>query len=406
MTDAAPPSKGAGANPWLTRLPILVGAHTVGTANVVSVLAMAPVISGGLDLSGTQFGLFVTAYYGAQAIGSLPAGAMTDRYGVGRSLFIGHIIMAASAVVISLVGSYAACLAAMFLMGIGYSMNNPSTARGVFDWFPSKRRGMAMGIKQVGVPLGGIIAAVNGALVTLVHWQTIMFWISALIAMNGLFCLYLVRFHRPVPPAERKNPMAHIGEVLRSRNNHCFSFANGLLNIGQTNFFGFLTLFLTEAARASQPIAGLAMGIAQTASFFARIGWGALSDKFVGRRKVLNNWICGVAVVFLAGMALVGPGWGLWFGMALVLALGITIASFAPVSQAIAVEMVEPRLAASSMGYSMSAIHVGGMIGPVIFGFAVDHWGGYESAWLVTAALVAIGVAMLVFWFREGPPRD
>ncbi|MBT6607570.1 MAG: MFS transporter [Rhodospirillaceae bacterium] len=200
--------------------------------------------------------------------------------------------------------------------------------------------------------------------------------------------------------------MAHIGEVLRSRNNHCFSFANGLLNIGQTNFFGFLTLFLTEAARASQPIAGLAMGIAQTASFFARIGWGALSDKFVGRRKVLNNWICGVAVVFLAGMALVGPGWGLWFGMALVLALGITIASFAPVSQAIAVEMVEPRLAASSMGYSMSAIHVGGMIGPVIFGFAVDHWGGYESAWLVTAALVAIGVAMLVFWFREGPPRE
>ena len=75
MTDAAPPSKGAGANPWLTRLPILVGAHTVGTANVVSVLAMAPVISGELDLSATQFGLFVTAYYGAQTIGSLPAGA-------------------------------------------------------------------------------------------------------------------------------------------------------------------------------------------------------------------------------------------------------------------------------------------------------------------------------------------
>ena len=73
-------------NPWLAQLPILVAAHLVGTVNVVSVLAMAPVISNELSLTATQFGLFVTAYYMAQAIGSLPAGVMTDRIGSGRSL--------------------------------------------------------------------------------------------------------------------------------------------------------------------------------------------------------------------------------------------------------------------------------------------------------------------------------
>ena len=393
------------SNPWLNRLPVLVAAHLVGTVNVVSVLAMAPVISTELNLTAIQFGLFVTAYYTAQAIGSLPAGAMVDRFGIGRSLFMGHILMALSAITLSFADGYHECLAALFLMGLGYSMNNPSTARGVFDWFPPERRGAAMGIKQVGVPAGGIIAAGNGALVTLVHWQDIMLGIAAAIALNGIFCLYLMRFHPAIPAGQQKNPLAHISEVLRDPNANIFSFANGLLNVGQTNFFGFLTLFLTEVARASQPVAGLAMGLAQTASFFARIYFGALSDKFVGRRVVLCNWICGTAAVFLAAMIWVSPGWGLWYAMALVLILGVTIASFAPVGQAIAVEMVDPRLAASAVGYSMVGVHMGGMMGPVIFGYVVDTWGGYNNAWLVTAGLVAIGVGLLTFKFRESPPK-
>ena len=38
-------------NPWTSRLSILVLTHVVGTVNIVSVLAMSPVISRNLDLS-------------------------------------------------------------------------------------------------------------------------------------------------------------------------------------------------------------------------------------------------------------------------------------------------------------------------------------------------------------------
>ena len=215
--------------------------------------------------------------------------------------------------------------------------------------------------------------------------------------------MFLIQFHSNSTPQDRENPLTHIREILRDPNTHLYSFASGLLNVGQTNFFGFLTLFLTEVARTSQPLAGFAMGLAQTFSFFARIGWGALSDRFVGRRVVLNNWICGVAAVFLAGMIFVTPGWGLWLGMLLVMGLGITIASSAPINQAIAVEMVAPRLAASNMGYTMVGVHVGGMTGPLIFGWVVDNLGGYSSAWLVTAGIVLSGVILLALGFREGP---
>ena len=311
-----------------------------------------------------------------------------------------------AALTLGIASGYAQCLGAMFLMGFGYSMSNPSTARGVLDWFPEARRGTAMGIKQVGVPIGGIIAAGSGALAEYVHWQTIMFGIAAMIAINGVLCLSLLVADRDRVRRDGPSPLANIREVLRDWNFSRFAVLGGLLNAGQTNFFGFLTLFLTEAARASQPMAAFAVGLAQASSAIARIVWGVASDRwYVGRRKVLKAWICGAAAVMLAMMVLVGSdGPGLWMGLALTLGLGVTIASFAPVTQAIAVEAVEPRLAGSAVGLNMVGLNVGGMLGPILFGAAVDAFGGFDAGWLLTAALVGVGTLILVFWFREGRP--
>lgn len=390
-------------NPWLGRLPALIFSHVVGTTNVVSVMAMAPVISADLNLSAAEFGAFVSAYYAAQATGSMPAGAITDRFGVGRTLVLAHCLMAIAAVTLAIAVGYAQCLGAMFLMGLGYCLTNPSTARGVLDWFPRERRGTAMGLKQVGVPIGGVIAAGNGALAAYVNWQAIMWGVAAMMLLNGIYCLILIRFHVPLPADQRKSIVANLGDVLRDRNFNVYAFLNGLLNVGQTNFFGFLTLFLTSSAKASQEVAGMSIGLAQTASAFARIGWGVVSDRFFsGQRAQLVAWICGASAVFMALMVFVEPGPGLYVGLGLAMALGITIASFAPVAQAIVVESVEPRLAGSAIGVNMVGVHIGGMLGPVMFGWVVDNWGGFDAAWLVTAGIVAIGVVLLVFAFKEG----
>ena len=67
------------------------------------------------------------------------------------------------------------------------------------------------------------------------------------------------------------------------------------------------------------------------------------------------------------------------------------------------VEAVAPRLTGSAMGYNMLGVHIGGFIGPVMFGAAMDAFGGdYTAGWLVTAAVTALGVLLLIFAFREG----
>ncbi|MDA1091166.1 MAG: MFS transporter [Proteobacteria bacterium] len=389
-------------NPWTSRLGILVMTHVAGTLSIVSVLAMAPVITRDLGLSAAEFGFFITAYYGAQAICSLPAGGMVDRVGVGTSLVISHAIMVVGALLFSQAGTYALALASLAVMGVGYSISNPATAKGVFEWFPQERRATAMGIKQVGVPLGGILAAANGALVTAVAWGHIMIGVAVLVMVNGVLCLKLARLPTTGGRQAGQHPLANIREVMKDGNINRFVVLCGLYNFGQTNFFAFLTLFLRDVLQASQPMASLGIGIAQAASAFGRIGWGVISDTvFGGRRKGLTVGLGAAAVVGLIGMALLKPDHGIILGLGLALVLGLTIASFAPLVQTLAVESPEPRLAGSVLGYNMLATHIGGMIGPPIFGAIVDASGGYGAGWLVSAAVVGVGVLVLVFWFKE-----
>ena len=396
-----PPPDTSGLNPWKTRLPLLVGAHAVGTSNSVAILSMAPVISAAFNLSATQFGIFVSCYYAGQAVWSVPAGGVTDKLGVGWTLFIGHAIMALSALLISFAPDFDICMVAAFFMGVGYSMLNPSTAKGVFEWFPAHRRGTAMGIKQVGVPIGGLIGAACGFLAANMDWQTLMLGVGVIIAVNGFACLTLV-------PVSTKGQGAgkNIAAVVRDGRVNAFAIGAGVINMGQTNFFGFLTLFLAEAARMGQQTVSTAMAVAQATSAMGRMGWGAVSDKaFGGRRIITMLVICSAAVLFLCLMALVTESWGIVLGFGLAIGLGLTIASFAPVAQAIQVEMVDPHLAGSAIGYNMLWTHACATLAPIVFGFAVDNLGGFDAGWLVTAGCVAAGSLVLYILVKTGPRR-
>lgn len=389
-------------NPWITRLSILTLVHVVGTLHMVSVMAMAPVIQRDLSLSVTQVGLLVTAYYGAQTVGAFPAGGLVDRLGVGWSLVLAQVILIAGAISLSQANDFAAAFGSCAIMGLGYSLTNPASARGVLEWFPPERRATAMGIKQTGVSIGGVLAAGNGALVTLLSWQSILWIIAGVTAASALLSLRLAERPSWRAGGSFRSVIAHLSEVVRDRNLGLLFAAGGFYNMGQMNFFAYLTLFMREAAQASQPVAGLSLAIAQAASAVGRIGWGVVSDTvFRGKRKTLVVGLCGTAVILLAAMAAVGLWWGVAVGIALALALGLTIASFASLMQTLAVEAVAPRLAGSAMGYSLVGTALGGMVGPPLFGAVVDLTGNFANGWLLTAGLVLAGTLLLGFRFRE-----
>lgn len=367
----------------------------------MAVLALAPVMRPDLGLNFAEFGLLMTAYSAGQVSGSVPAGAFVDRVGVGWALVAASLILATGAATLTQAEGLPLALVALLIMGWGYSITNPATARGVLEWFPPNRRATAIGVKQTGVPVGGVLAAGTLAVSALLSWQAIYWLIAAATVVNAIICFTLAEI--PKSPGERRSGLlTGVVGLARDRNFGALVVASGLFNIGQYNFFTYLTSFMREAAQASQEIASLTLGLAQAVSAVGRIGWGALSDTvFMGRRKRLAAYVCLAAAIFFVGMAAAGWTKGAALGIGVAILLGLTIASYASLMQTMAVEAVPPEHSGASIGYISIGTATGAMLGPPLFGAVVDTTGRFADGWLLTAAIVAAGVLLFALGFRE-----
>lgn len=394
-----------GFNPWRGRMILLSLAHTVGTACYMSVMAMAPVIREDLDITAAEFGFFMSAVFGAQLVSALPSGAVTDRLGVGWTLVAAMLTMGVGTVSFALSGAFAPALASAFLIGLGYSFVNPATAKGVVTWFPAAWRGTAMGLKQLGVPLGGVLGAGGGVLAAYIDWRAVLWITAAATLVTAALWLRLTR--RPHGgEGGLLGIVRDLKTVMTSWNINVICISCAMFNTGQSSLFAYTALFLRDAAGASQPIAALGVAFAQGASAFGRVGFSYVSDTvFKGRRKgvVVGLIVVGAGACALA--ALVGPHWPHWALLGLSMLMGGSIASYAALMLAMTAETVPQRLIGSAIGYNGVAWSVGGIVGPPLFGAVLDLTGGdYGPAWITVGAVMLVGAVVLWTAYRE-PPR-
>ncbi len=406
MTESKRPQRAGdvAAGSWRTRIALLTATHVVGTLPSVSVLAMSPVIRDELALSTAQIGLFMSAYYGAQMLCVFAAGAFSDRVGIGRALVVAHLLLVTGVLLMASARDLHTALAAMAVIGAGYAIVNPATARAVLEWFSYERRATAMGVKQTGVPLGGVLAAGCGILAAQIHWQKIMWLVAAATVVNLLLCLLLTRREAPRTASDSTSPplLEAFVHQFRDRNIRSFAVVNICLQVGQTNFFTFITVFMRDVALASQPLAASCLGLAQAASALGRVLWGIVCDRYYqGRRTVLVMQIGLIAVVLFVLLTVVRPGPLFWLGLLGTAVLGLTIAAYAGLTLVIAAESAPPNQAGTTIGFNLMAVFIGGVIGPPIFSVAMTTADSYASGWLVTAAIVLIGIALLRRYFVE-----
>jgi ACS family hexuronate transporter-like MFS transporter len=247
-----------------------------------------------------------------------------------------------------------------------------------------------------------VIAAGFGALAATIDWRVILGGVVILTLIFGIACMTLTEPQKK-PSEVRTSPFAGLCELFGDMNYGRFVFSNLLYNFGQGNFFAFLTLFIRDAAMASQEFASLCLGMAQAASAAARFGWGVVSDMLLGgRRKGLVVGIGIVSAILLMMMPLMSEDWPVFAILLIVSGLGITVASYAGLMQTMSVEAVTPRLTGYAVGYNGICTHLGGIIGPPAFGVIVDWTGSYDGGWLLTGAVVAVGVLVVGFGFKTG----
>ena len=382
-----------------------MAAQTMANVGPLGIPAIAPLIRDDLGLSMAEAGSFLSAYYVGTTLMSLPAGWMADRWGVLATMVLGQAVIAAGLYAVAGTGSFSLLMIVMICAGVGYGMLNPTTAKAAMAWFPRRQRATAVGLKQVGLPLGGAIgASIMPPLALRLGWRPAVALPASLIAILGALTWLLYRDPPAAAAAAAGTPAgaASLRSVLGNRDLWLVSGATLVFAGMQTVWMSFLVLYLTEVVRVSLVHAGRYLVMAQATGIAGRVIFGMLSDRLFGGRRRIVLFIAGVGSTACSlVMAGTGPGTGAWVLAPLALAFGFFGIGWNGVQHTLMAELVGPRGAGTAIGLGLAISSFGVTICPPIFGLAAEHLGGFGVPWAGLGLVMAATLCLLIP-VREG----
>jgi MFS family permease len=363
---------------------------------VLGISPLSPALVEGFTLSRLQVALIVPSIYLAGLFFSLPGGRLADRLGVRRSFLGGLALGAIGLIAAASAPSFPLFLASLFLAGTGWSVINPALGRAIIDLFPSRERGIAMGIKQMGLTLGGVASALVLPVVA-----AALGWRAAMLTCSAVVALPVVATWRVLVPLARGVPASAVAGTTSSSRPHSWTwltrpglvafFASGLvLGMVQAAVLSYLPLYAVQALGFDAIGAGRLVACSQAGGAVSRLVLGAASDRWLtGRRSMWLALTGGVGAIVFAGYAshpVVAPlaAGGLAF------LSGVGAYGWVGIFFIISAEAGGRRAAGMLSGVAFAAIVIGLLVGPATFGLLLVRWNSYAVAWAVFAALASV----------------
>jgi MFS family permease len=395
----------------MSRWPILALVtitHGLGALAVLAVAPLAPFLLEALHLSRAQVGWFLPAAYLGGVLMSLPAGWLTDRLGVRATLALGLSVIGAGVMLAALGSSLAACLVFLVFAGFGFSVLNPSTGRAVVEWFPPRRRGIAMGIKQTGLTLGGLAGALSlPPIATVFGWRQALgaAGVLALASAAVVALLYRSPAVAVVASAPARPRLGELGVFLR-RPGVLVVFVSGFaLSTVQSSVLAYLALCTRETYAVSAVAAGQFLALAQVGGTGSRLAWGAISDRlFGGRRRpgVVINALIGAGAYAVLALGAAVPTAAV---IPLAVVAGAGAFGWVGLYFALVAEIGGARYAGLLTGVAVAFAWSGVLVGPPGFGALLQATGAYTVPWLTLAA-ISLAVALTLPRPRPLVQRD
>ena len=380
-------------------LTVLTVAYGMGAFGMLGVSPLTPSLVEGFHLTRLQVAFIVPSVYVGGLLFSLPAGRLADRWGV-RPTFLGGLALGAGGLALAgAAPAFSLFLVCLFLAGIGWSVVNPVLGKAIVDLFPVRERGVAMGIKQMGLTVGGVISALILPRVA-AAWS----WRVAIAACAlTMGAPVLASWRTLAPLAVARVDGTRMPGVPRADNWWWLRrpplltlFGAGLaLGMVQSAVLAYLPLYGVEVLGLGAVAAGGLVAAAQAGGAAARVGLGAASDRWLGGRRppwLVVSSLIGAAV--FASYAMRPPLDG-FTAAALAFAGGIGAHGWVGVYFIASAEAGGPRQSGLLSGVSFAAIVVGLLAGAPCFGAILEATDSYRAAWGAFAALsVLVAVVM------------
>src|SRR6266404_7205450 len=345
----------------------------------------------------------LTCSYGLGAFGMLGVSplspALMQGFGLSRldvafivpSVYVGGLL-------------FLLCLA---FAGSGWSIVNPVLGKGIVDLFPVTERGIAMGIKQMGLTLGGGLSALVLPAIA-AHWG----WRAAVAACAAGMTAPVVFAWRPLRALARPHADAPRGRVARMdwwwtrRPALLVLFGAGVvLGMVQSAVLAYLPIFSVQALGFTPVGAGVLIAASQIGGAVARLGLGIASDRWSSGRRppwlVLTSAFGTVIFLVYAWVPTADP-----LGAALLAFFaGIGAYGWVGIYFIISAEAGGATQSGLLSGVSFAAIVIGLLAGAPTFGLVLQAFDSYGASWTVFAGLSGV-VALVVAAFGAAIHRE
>jgi sugar phosphate permease len=341
---------------------------------------LAPALRDEYDLSLTQVGVVLAAEWIGLALSMLPWGFAADRYGERRTLALGLTGCAVCLAGAAFAPSFASLVACLLLVGAFGGSVQSGSGRAVTSWFRRDERGLALGVRQTAVPIGGLIAAVS--MPVLGDPRSGFLFLAAPVFAGALVGTLVLRAGAP----DELEP-ADVESTLRDRRLWIVCAASGLYVVPQVALMGFAVLFLHDARGFSTASAAAVLAVSQALAAALRIGVGRWSDVIGTRVRPLR--MIGIAVTLMLVVVAVTATRNAWILVpALAVATALSMA-WNGLSFTIAAE-IGGRRSGAAIGIQQTALAATGVVVPVAFAGAVSG-ASWQAAFLFAALFPVAG---------------
>ena len=377
-----------------------------------------PVMVQTIELSPTQVGIALGAFFWSYTFLQIPSGVWVDKIGVRRPYFYGNLLWGFASAATALTTGLWYLLVIRILLGIGESVVTPSSMRYIRMHFEEKQRGSAVGLYMTGTKLGPAFGLPLAAfLITTFNWQT-MFLIMG---FGGLVILIpwmlwvkkddiaaISRSQREVlekeKPADSKLQTVSTREILSS------PVIWGVV-IGTFCYMYFVYYGMTWMPQYFGQKFGMSikdMGWYGGVAFggMAVMIWvgGALADWFINRgydpisvRKGFTILGFGFAATQTIGAYTSDTNLMLIIAVVSMWGLGFATANYWALTQT----LIPGGSIAMVVGIQNTAANLAGIVSPTLTGWLIDQTGSFDVPIMTIGFWLLLGIVCYIFLVRR-----
>ncbi|MEH7271780.1 MFS transporter [Bacillus toyonensis] len=356
-------------------------------------------------LTNTESGLLVSVVNIGPLFCMLFVGRLLDQYNEKLLISISSFLLGGSFLLTNMVNEFNGLLFVLLLVGTFYSVSQPGGSKVIIKWFPKENRGLAMGIRQAGIPIGGTLAGV------LIPFLTIKY--NMAYAVNSIACiciiggfLFFIFYKEPYIQEKVKQERIKLSFWMQLKEVMCKKelyaiYITGICMISlQMVLVEHFIKFLVLEQSITPILAGKVFSVMFFSGMVGRVILAATSDLFYkgNRRTPLFITVC-ISILFILILVMsIHTITNVLYGVSALLGF-FSIGWFSLFITEVA-ESASEESVGMTVSFALTLNQISIIVAPALFGYIVDKK-GYTYAWLCIVVLLTISAVSLYRNYRK-----